>query len=141
MIDPVAFYLGSIAIRWYGIIISSALLIGTLLSIREAGRHGIDEEKILDLFIIMVPAAVIGARLYYVIFNINYYLANPGRILSFRSGGMAIHGAVLAGILTIIYFTGKHKISFWRLADIISPYLILGQAIGRWGNFINQEAH
>lgn len=141
MIDPIAFYLGTIAIRWYGIIISFALLVGTILSIREAKSKGIDEEIILDLFIVIVPTAVIGARLYYIIFNINYYLNNPWQILAIRSGGLAIHGAVLGGVLASFYFTKKRKVSFWKLGDIIAPYLLLGQAIGRWGNFINQEAH
>ncbi len=141
MIDPVAFALGPLDIRWYGIIISFALLLGTTLSIREAKKQDIEEDFMLDLYIRVIPAAIIGARLYYVIFTWEYYKDNLLMIFSTRSGGIAIHGAVLGGLLVAIIFIKKHKVSFWKLADIIAPYLILGQAIGRWGNFINQEAH
>lgn len=141
MIDPVAFALGTLDIRWYGIIISFALLLGTTLSIREAKKQDIEEDFMLDLYIRVIPAAIIGARLYYVIFTWEYYKDNLLMIFSTRSGGIAIHGAVLGGLLVAIIFIKKHKVSFWKLADIIAPYLILGQAIGRWGNFINQEAH
>lgn len=141
MIDPVAFELGTLDIRWYGIIISIALLLGTILSIGEAKKQGIEEDFMLDLYIRMIPAAIIGARLYYVIFSWEYYKDNLLMIFSTRSGGIAIHGAVLGGLLISLIFIKRHQISFWKLADIIAPYLILGQAIGRWGNFMNQEAH
>jgi len=141
MIDPIAFKLGTLDIRWYGIIISFALLLGTTLSIREANKQGIEEDFMLDLYIRVIPAAIIGARLYYVIFAWNYYRDNLLMIFYTRSGGIAIHGAVLGGLIVALFFIKKHKASFWKLADIIAPYLILGQAIGRWGNFINQEAH
>lgn len=141
MIDPVAFTIGSLDIRWYGIIISFALLLGTVLSIREAKRQGIDEDFMLDLYIRVIPAAIIGARLYYIIFSWEYYLDNLLMIFSTRSGGLAIHGGVLGGLLLAYLYSKKHKVSFWKLLDISAPYLILGQAIGRWGNFINQEAH
>ncbi|MFW6287275.1 MAG: prolipoprotein diacylglyceryl transferase [bacterium] len=139
--DPVAFTIGSLDIRWYGIIISFALLLGTVLSIREAKRQGIDEDFMLDLYIRVIPAAIIGARLYYIIFSWEYYLDNLLMIFSTRSGGLAIHGGVLGGLLLAYLYSKKHKVSFWKLLDISAPYLILGQAIGRWGNFINQEAH
>lgn len=141
MIDSVAFELGTLDIRWYGIIISVALLLGTTLSIREAKKQGIEEDFMLDLYIRVIPAAIIGARLYYVIFSWEFYKNNLLMIFSTRSGGIAIHGAVLGGLIVAIIFIKGHKASFWKLADVIAPYLILGQAIGRWGNFINQEAH
>ncbi len=141
MIDPVAFEIGTLDIRWYGIIISFALLLGTTLSIQEAKKQGIEEDFMLDLYIRIIPAAIIGARLYYVIFSWEYYKDNLFMIFSTRSGGIAIHGAVLGGFIMALIFIKKHNASFWKLADIIAPYLILGQAIGRWGNFINQEAH
>lgn len=141
MIDMVAFKLGSLEIRWYSIIISLALLLGTILSIREAKKQSIEEDFMLDLYIRIIPAAIIGARFYYVIFNWEYYKDNLLMIFATRSGGIAIHGAVLGGVLAAYIFIRKRKHSFWKLADIIAPYLILGQAIGRWGNFINQEAH
>lgn len=141
MIDPVAFEVGQLDIRWYGIIISFSLLLGTLLALREAKKQGIDEDFMLDLYIRVIPAAIIGARLYYIIFTWEYYQDNLLMIFSTRSGGLAIHGAVLGGLLVAYLYCKKHSISFWKLLDISAPYLILGQAIGRWGNFINQEAH
>lgn len=141
MIDPVAFKLGSLDIRWYGIIISAALLLGTVLSIREAKKQGISEDFMLDLYIRVIPVAIIGARLYYVFFSWKYIRDNPNMIFAFRSGGLAIHGAVIGGLIVAYYFIKKHNKSVLQLLDITAPYLILGQAIGRWGNFINQEAH
>lgn len=141
MIDPVAFNLGSLEIRWYAIIISTTVLLGTILSIREARKQGIEEDFMLDLYIRVIPIAIIGARLYYVIFSWDYYKNNLFEILAFRSGGLAIHGGIIGGLLVAYYFIKKSGRSFVQLIDIAAPYLVLGQAIGRWGNFINQEAH
>ncbi|MFW6022494.1 MAG: prolipoprotein diacylglyceryl transferase [Halanaerobiaceae bacterium] len=141
MIDPIAFELGSLEVRWYGVIISFALFLGVTLSLREAKKQGIDEDFMLDLYIRVIPAAIIGARLYYVIFSWEHYSNNPMMIFSIRSGGLAIHGGVIGGLLAVVLYVRKHKKSIWKIADIVAPYLILGQAIGRWGNFINQEAH
>lgn len=139
--NPVAFEVFGIAVRWYGILISSGMLIGTLLAIQEAKRVGIDENKIIDLILFMIPAAIIGARLYYVIFNWSYYNGDILKIINIREGGLAIHGGVIAGALVGYFFSKYHKINFLKLADIIAPSLILGQAIGRWGNYINKEAY
>ncbi|MFW5981922.1 MAG: prolipoprotein diacylglyceryl transferase [Halanaerobiaceae bacterium] len=140
MIDPVAFEIGSISIRWYGIIIACAFLLSTLLIIREAKKQGIEEDFILDLFIIMLPIAIIAARLYFVIFQWSYYSQNPAEILAIRSGGLAIHGGIIGGVIVLFLFSKKRKVSFLRITDLLVPYLALGQAIGRWGNFINREA-
>lgn len=139
--NPIAFEVFGIAVRWYGILISLGMIIGTMLALREAKRLGLDENLILDFIIAMIPCAIIGARLYYVIFNWSYYNGDIMKIINIREGGLAIHGGVIGGVIAGIIFTRIKKIEFWQLADIIAPSLILGQAIGRWGNFINQEAH
>ncbi len=137
----VAFSIFGLEIRWYGLLIASAVLIGTVLALKEAKRKGVKEETLIDMFLFAVPAAIIGARAYYVIFMWDYYSKNPSQILNIRGGGLAIHGVIIAGTLVVIIFAKVRKESFWKLADIVAPSLILGQAIGRWGNFANQEAH
>jgi len=140
-LDPIAFEIFGLSIRWYGILISFGMLLGSFLALREAKRLNIDENKIIDLFLIVIPSAIIGARLYYVIFNWNYYNNNFLRMINIREGGLAIHGGVIAGVITGYIFTKIKKLDFWTLADIVAPSLILGQAIGRWGNYINKEAY
>lgn len=137
----VAFSIFGLEIRWYGLLIASAVLIGTVLALKEAKRKGVKEETLIDMLLFAVPAAIIGARAYYVIFMWDYYSKNPSQILNIRGGGLAIHGVIIAGALVAIIFAKVRKESFWNLADIVAPSLILGQAIGRWGNFANQEAH
>lgn len=139
--NPVAFKIFNLEIRWYGILIASGVLIGTLIAMKEARRKGIDEEILLDLILFAVPAALIGARIHYVIFSWDFYRDNPIQILNFRGGGLAIHGAIIAATIVGIIFSKVRKKNFWMLADIAAPSLILGQAIGRWGNYINGEAH
>lgn len=137
----VAFRIFGLEIRWYGLLIASAVLIGTVLALKEAKRKGVKEETLIDMLLFAVPSAIIGARAYYVIFMWDYYSKNPSQILNIRGGGLAIHGVIIAGALVAIIFAKVRKESFWNLADIVAPSLILGQAIGRWGNFANQEAH
>ncbi len=139
--NPVAFEIFGIAVRWYGIIISFGLLMATLVAMREAKRVGIEEEDILDLLLVAVPAAIIGARIYYVIFSWDYYKGDIMKMINIREGGLAIHGALIASILVGIIFCRVKKINFWKLADLTGPSIILGQAIGRWGNYANGEAH
>lgn len=139
--DPVAFEVFGFEVRWYGLLIAIAVLIGTILALREAKRKGIKEESIIDMLLFAVPGAIIGARLYYVIFMWDYYSKNPGQILNLRGGGLAIHGVIIGGALVAYIFTKVKKLNFLTVADIVAPSLILGQAIGRWGNFANQEAH
>jgi len=140
-LDPIAFEVFGIAVRWYGILISSGMIIGTILALREAKRLGLDENLIIDFILVMIPSAIIGARLYYVIFDWSQYNGDVMRMINIREGGLAIHGGVIGGVIAGIIYTRVKKIDFWQLADIIAPSLILGQSIGRWGNFINQEAH
>jgi phosphatidylglycerol:prolipoprotein diacylglycerol transferase len=140
-LDPIAFQLGALQVHWYGIILGSAAIAGLYLAIWEGKRFGIDKDVFLDLLLWGAPAAILGARLYYVLFKLDYYLANPADIFAIWKGGLAIHGALIGAIITGIIFARIKRIPFWKLADIAAPSLLIGQAIGRWGNFMNQEAH
>lgn len=134
--------IGNIPIYWYGVIIAAAAFIGLVLANREADRLGLPKDTMLDLLVFALPIAIISARLYYVIFEWKSYVGKPWTsIFAVWEGGLAIHGALIGSVITAIVFTRVRKLSFWQIADIAAPSLILGQAIGRWGNFMNQEAH
>ncbi len=137
---PIVFHLGPLSIRWYGLLIASAVLIGVTLSQHLAKQRHVNPDLIGDLAIWLVVGAIPGARLYYVLFQWPQYAENPGDIIAIWKGGIAIHGAILGGSLAALIFARWQKISFWQLADLVAPSLILGQAIGRWGNFFNSEA-
>ena len=141
MIDPVAIEFGMFTIHWYGIIIALAIIFGFSLVMYLSKKNNISSDFFLDFFIIGIPIGVIGARIYFVLFNFSYYFNNPFQIIAIWKGGLAIHGAIIGGLVVLILLTKKRKISFWKVTDILAPALILGQAIGRWGNFINQEAY
>src|SRR5690625_1474836 len=141
-LNPVFFELGSIQIHWYGVIIATGLFIGLYLATKEAERLKLHKDLIIDLIVFAAPIAIIFARIYYVIFEWDRYATGPfWKIFAIWEGGIAIQGALIGAVLTAIVYARIKKQSFWQLADIIAPRLILGQAIGRWGNFINQEAH
>ena len=140
-IDRVAIHIGSIQIYWYGIIIGMGVFIGLWLAMRESERRGLDKDLFIDLLIYAVPISIISARIYYVIFGWSYYKDHLGDIYKIWNGGIAIHGALIGAVITTIVFARSRNISFWKIADIAAPSLILAQAIGRWGNFINQEAY
>ncbi|HLO52579.1 MAG TPA: prolipoprotein diacylglyceryl transferase [Kamptonema sp.] len=137
---PIVFRLGPLAIRWYGLLIASAVLIGVSLSQYLAERRRINPEAIGDLAIWLVVGAIPCARAYYVLFQWQEYAQNPGDIIAIWKGGIAIHGAILGGLAAALIFAKIQRISFWQLADLVAPSLILGQAMGRWGNFFNSEA-
>lgn len=139
--DRYAFEIFGFGIAWYGIIIASAMLIGTLILTKIAKRYGYEENDIIDLVLVVLPSAIVGARLYYVIFEWSYYSQHPNMILAVRQGGLAIHGGVIGGLIGGYIICKIKKINFFEIADFFSIPLILGQAMGRWGNFINQEAH
>ncbi|EPD50630.1 prolipoprotein diacylglyceryl transferase [Paenisporosarcina sp. HGH0030] len=139
--DPIAISLGPIDVRWYGAIIAFGIVLAFLVAQREMLKRGFHEEFLTDLLIWAVPLAILGARLYYVIFKWEYYSENPGDILQVWEGGLAIHGALIASFVTAYVFTKKRKVSFLKLADVVAPSILIGQTIGRWGNFMNQEAH
>ncbi len=140
-LNPIAFSLGPIQVHWYGVIIGSGLALALYLAIREGNRRGLPKDTFADLMIWAIPIAIISARIYYVIFEWDYYVNHPAEIPQIWNGGIAIHGALIGSVLTAYIFARKRGLSFWKIADIAAPSIILGQAIGRWGNFMNQEAH
>jgi len=139
-VDPVAFSLFGLEIRWYGIITALALIIGFTVAYFIARYRRQRQDEVINFALIAVVFSIIGARLVHVAANWSYYGENPILILAFRRGGLAIQGAILGGIIALIVFCRIRKLDFWLWADIYVTGLVLGQAIGRWGNFINQEA-
>lgn len=140
-ISRVAFTIAGIDIYWYAVLIVSAIVIGIIWSLLKSGRYNIKFDTILDLCIFMIPISILCARAYYVIFNLNYYTSNPLEILDFRNGGLAIYGGIIGAVITIIVFCKIKKVNILNLTDYIAPIIPLGQAIGRWGNYINIEAY
>ena len=138
---PLVFQLGPFALRWYGLLIALAVLTGLALATRLGKARGIEPGLIADLLPLLVLGAVLGARLYYVALEWRQYAANPADALAIWRGGIAIHGALLGGILTTVLFCRWRKQAFWPLLDVLVPAVALGQAIGRWGNFFNSEAY
>lgn len=131
---------GTFSVRWYGLLIASAVLIGVTLSQSLARQRKLNPDLIADLAIWLVVAAIPSARLYYVLFEWDNYSKHPDQIIAIWNGGIAIHGAILGGLIASLIFCRLQKVSFWQIADVVAPALILGQAIGRWGNFFNSEA-
>lgn len=140
-LNPIAFQLGPIAVHWYGIIIGLGALLGLWLAVREGERRGLHKDTFVDLVLFAIPIAILCARAYYVIFQWGYYSEHPDQIIQIWNGGLAIHGGLIGAVLTGIIYAKVKGLSFWKLADIGAPSILLGQAIGRWGNFMNQEAH
>ncbi|WP_440896310.1 prolipoprotein diacylglyceryl transferase [Amphibacillus sp. Q70] len=141
-LNPIFLELGPITIYWYAIIIVSGVIIGLWLATKEGVRLGLPKDIFSDLLLWALPIAIICARLYYVIFEWERFIGRPWwSVFAVWEGGIAIHGALIGAVITAIIFANRKKVSFWKLADIAAPSLIIGQAIGRWGNFMNQEAH
>ena len=138
--NPVAFEIFGQPIRWYGIIIASGVLVAFFVSYLLAKKKELDFDIIIDGFLWSFPFAIIGARLYYVIFEYKNYHSFID-IINIRNGGLAIHGGLIGGLVVAYIFTKIKKINFFEYIDVIMPGVILAQAIGRWGNFMNQEAH
>lgn len=134
------FGISGLNISWYGVIIASGLLLGVLLGTLRAKRRGWKSDLLFDFILLAVPLAVIGARLYYVAFEWEQYAQNLVKIFAINEGGLAIYGAVIGGFLAAFVFSKAVKFPFLKLLDLVIPSLILGQLIGRWGNFVNQEA-
>lgn len=140
-IDPVAFRIFGLPIYWYGIMISLGMLLGLIVALKRTRQYGIDEDTLLSFLVLAVPLAIVGARVGFVLFNWHLFDGDWLAAINPRGGGLSIHGGIFGAILAGIIYTRKYKINFWRLADMCAPSLILGQAIGRWGNFFNQEAY
>lgn len=137
----VAFELFGMDIRWYGICVAAGVLIGTALSYYRAPNFGISRDNLIDVLLVAIPAGIVGARLYYVIFNWQMYAGDFAKIINFREGGLAIHGGLILGIIAGACMCIHHRISLPNLLDLLAPGFAIGQAIGRWGNFFNSEAH
>ena len=133
--------LGFISIHVYSLFLFVAMICGSFLAIREAKKQGIEENFIINLLFYAIIFGIIGARIYFVIFHIDYYSSNPLDIFKIWEGGLAIHGGIIAAIITIYIYCHKYKIELLKTLDILVVGLIIAQAIGRWGNFFNGEAH
>lgn len=141
MINRVAFDLFGIEIYWYALIIVFGIVVAMWLSTRESIRVNLKPDDVSDFMLIGLPVAFIGARLYYVLFNIGPYLEEPMQIFNLRSGGLAIYGGLIAGGIWLYFFCQRNFISPWTFLDIATPNVLLAQGIGRWGNFMNHEAY
>lgn len=140
-INRVAFTLFGFPIYWYGLIIALGMLLGVLIASAREKKYEQPKDTILNFILIALPIALICARLYYVAFSWENYVSHPAEILNIRSGGMAIYGGVIGGVITGFIYSRVKNLSFSVLADLCAPALALGQAIGRWGNFFNEEAY
>lgn len=136
----IALSLGPLTIYWYGILIAAAILFAYWFSVREAGRRGLSESHIDSMSFAVILAGILGARLYYVLFNIGQYARNPLEIFYIWEGGLAIHGALIGGALAYMMYCKRHTLKFLLYLDVIAPGILMAQAIGRWGNFFNSEA-
>lgn len=139
--DPVAFSIFGVDIMWYGALIGSAFMLAVIITYIRAPKFNIAPDFILTLTIWIIPFAMIGARLYYVIFSWDKYADNLSEIFNIRNGGLAIHGGLILCFIVSYFVCKKHKVDFLNAADLVSPVISLAQAIGRWGNFFNEEAH
>ncbi|BBI31094.1 hypothetical protein KCTCHS21_04930 [Cohnella abietis] len=141
LLDPIAFTLGPLTVHWYGIVLGLAALSGLLIAVREGKRFGLSPDFFLDLMLFGVPSSIIAARLYYVAFKWGYYKDHLGEIFQIWNGGIAIYGALIGALVCGFFYIRAKGFDFWRIVDICAPSLLIGQMIGRWGNFINQEAY
>ncbi len=139
-LSRVAFTVFGKEVYWYGIFIGTGVLLGLLLAMHEAKRTGQNPDTYLDFALYALVFSIIGARLYYVAFSWDSYSQNIIKIFALREGGLAIYGGVIGGVLTAFFYSKMKKMNFWQLADTAAPSLILGQVLGRWGNFFNREA-
>lgn len=140
-INPVAFKLGNLSVKWYGIIMAVAIILAVSMAIIEGRKRQIESDDFMDLLLWAVPIGYVGARIYYVIFEWNYYSQHLGEIIAIWNGGIAIYGGLLAGLVVLLVFCYKRMLPPFLMLDIITPGVMAAQILGRWGNFINQEAH
>lgn len=140
-IDPVAFSLGGLEVKWYGIIIASAILIGYWIAQKSAQSVGFHEDDLVNILLVCVFVAIISARLYFVLFQLDYYIQNPIEIPMIWHGGIAIHGGLIGAFAMGTYYCYRKNWHPFQLGDVVAPSIILAQGIGRWGNFMNHEAH
>lgn len=139
--DPVFFSFGFFQIYWYGFLMSLAMVLGILLAQKLGAQYGLNKERVFDLGVYLILFGLLGARIYYIFLELNYFIDYPLNIFKIWEGGLAIHGAIIGGILAGYFFTKKYKLNFFLMADIAAVSLSLGQAIGRWGNYFNGELY
>ena len=139
--EPVAFTIFNIDIMWYAVLITTGMVLAVLISCKRAPRHDLDSDQVLNFVIICIPAAIIGARLYYVVFNWSWYAGDFMKIINIREGGLAIHGGLLFGFGAAVILCYLWKVRPLNALDLVAPAVALAQSIGRWGNFFNSEAH
>ena len=139
--NPYAIEIGNFGIRWYSLLILIGVFISIFMIEKEGKRFNLDKDNLFNLAFWTIIIGILGARIYYVVFNFSLYKSDPISILRIWEGGLAIHGGIIAGLITLIVFCKKYHISIIRLTDIAAIPLIFAQAIGRWGNFFNGEAH
>lgn len=139
-INPLAGTFFGIPIHWYGVIIATGVVIALLMAVHEGNHLGINEDAFYDFLLWALPISLICARAYYVCFQWPYYRVHPSEIVAIWDGGIAIYGGLLGGLLVLVVFCRHRKISILTMLDVIVPGVILAQAMGRWGNFFNQEA-
>ena len=139
-IDPVAFELGPLSIRWYGVIICLGFVLAGLYAYRRSRSFGVTPDDITDFLLCLIPSAIIGARLYYVFSRWEYYGKHPADIIKVWEGGLAIYGGIILGVVAAVLFSRAKKVNFFDFGDMAVICLLIGQMIGRWGNFVNAEA-
>ncbi|HDA7962578.1 TPA: prolipoprotein diacylglyceryl transferase [Staphylococcus aureus] len=140
-IDPVAFNLGPLSVRWYGIIIAVGILLGYFVAQRALVKAGLHKDTLVDIIFYSALFGFIAARIYFVIFQWPYYTENPGEIIKIWHGGIAIHGGLIGGFIAGVIVCKVKNLNPFQIGDIVAPSIILAQGIGRWGNFMNHEAH
>lgn len=141
MIDPIALRLGPLTIYWYAICIVTGLILAVYLATKEAPRKGISADDVIDFILWAFPLSIVGARLYYVLFQWADYASNPIKVFAIWEGGIAIYGGLITGAISLFAFSYYRLIRPLTFLDVIAPGVLVAQAIGRWGNFINQEAY
>ena len=139
--NRVAFNIFGFNVYYYSLCILLGVIVAYILITREGKKQGLPKEFISDLIFYTLIIGILGARVYYCVFNLDYYLANPSEILKIYNGGLAIHGGVIAGFIFVYFYTKKKNVSFIKILDIVAPAVIIAESFGRWGNFFNQEAH
>lgn len=137
----IAFNIFGFNVYWYSLCILFGIVIAYFLITKESKKHNINKDIITDLIFYGIIIGLVGSRLYYVIFNLDYYLTNPSQILAVWNGGLAIHGGLIFGTIFVYIYCRKKNINFLRVLDIIAPAILIAQGFGRWGNFFNKEAH
>ena len=139
--EPVAFTILGIDIMWYAVLITSGMIIATVICCVRAPKHDLTSDQIINFVIICIPAAIIGARLYYVVFNWEFYAGDIKKILNIRGGGLAIHGGLIFAFVAVCILCAVWKLRPLNVLDLAAPCIAIAQAIGRWGNYFNSEAH